>query len=203
MVPRCVPWCSHTGQLFILPQPVMSWTASTPSDGGRAHSGTQRTANRPETRSGPAFAPGSLFSKDMTTSGTDGLDRLFAAHPRLRVAWDALQVYGERSPRRPRRSSTLRRPLRNRSDSRVPHHRGHHPQLVRRDPELVRRNPELAPQPPFRRQPNPPCFTNPQNYAARGPNMNPTTNQPDHNPTIREPTAHLASKGGRVRPNSP
>ena len=81
-------------------------------------------------------------------------------------------------------------PLRNRPDSRVPQHRGHHPQLVRR-------NPQLAPQPPFQRtprrhqQPNP----NPPQNRPRlhkppklrrprtPPNMNPTTNQPDHNPT--------------------
>ena len=89
------------------------------------------------------------------------------------------------------RSTTLRRPLRNRPDSRVPQHRRHHPQLGRR-------NPQLAPQPPFQRtprrhqQPNP----NPPQNRPRlhqppklrrprtPPNMNPTTNQPDHNPTI-------------------
>ena len=47
---------------------------------GRAHSDTQRTATPPTARSG---------------TEQRRLDRLFAAHPRLRVAWDALQeLYG-------------------------------------------------------------------------------------------------------------
>ncbi len=114
-----------------------------------------------------------------------------ASSGRLGRSTRALQpLSGRRPPRRPRRSPTLRRPLRNRPDSRVPQHRGHHPQLVRR-------NPQLAPQPPFQRtprrhqQPNPnppqnrPWLHKPPKLRRprTPPNMNPTTNQPDHNPT--------------------
>ena len=57
----------------------------------RAHSGTQRTATPPtarcETRlpSGPAFAPGSLFSKDMTTSLEPNRDASTGYSPLIRV----------------------------------------------------------------------------------------------------------------------
>ena len=53
---------------------------------------------------------------------------------------------GQRSPRRPRSPPTFRGPVRQRADTRVPRHRGHHPQLDRR-------NPRLAPRSPFQRTP--------------------------------------------------
>ena len=55
-------------------------------------------------------------------------------------------VRGQRSPRRPRSPRPFRGPLQQRTDTRVPRHRGHHPQLDRRDPRL-------APRSPFQRTP--------------------------------------------------
>ncbi len=66
---------------------------------GRAHSGTQRTATPPtaqrETRlpSGPAFAPGSLFSKDMTTSPEPNRDASTGYSPLIRVYGSAGTLY--------------------------------------------------------------------------------------------------------------
>ena len=94
----------------------------------------------------------------LTPADQRRLQRLFAAHPRLKVAWDALQeLYGLyeandlqgalESPR------PFRGPLQHRSHSRVPRHRGHHPQLDRRNPQLaprqmVQRTPRRHQQPP-------------------------------------------------------
>ena len=170
---------------------------------GRTDPGTPRTATPPTPRSetglrtGPVPRPvlsaetkrpshpcrptTSPASVRCSSPSQSGLGRLTGA---LRP------VRGQRSPRRPGSPRPFRGPLQQRTDSRVPRHRGHHPQLGRR-------NPELAPQPPFQRtprrhqQPNP----NPPQNRPRlhkppklrrprtPPNMNPTTNQPDHNPT--------------------
>ncbi len=169
----------------------------------RTDPGTQRTATPPtarcETRLRTGPVPRPVRSPEKTRppyrlgpeTPRPAIRRPSASSGRLGRSTRALQpLSGRRPPRRPRRSPTLRRPLRNRPDSRVPQHRGHHPQLVRR-------NPQLAPQPPFQRtprrhqQPNP----NPPQNRPRlhkppklrrprtPPNMNPTTNQPDHNPT--------------------
>ena len=136
------------------------------------------TQKRPPHHRGPE-TPRTAIRRSSASSG--GLGRSTRA---LRP------LSGQRPPRRPRRSPTLLRPLRNRPDSRVPQHRGHHI-------ELVTRNPQLAPQPPFQRtprrhqqpDPNPPqnrprLHKPPKLRRPRTPpNMNPTTNQPDHNPT--------------------
>ena len=69
------------------------------------------------------------------------LDRLFAAHPRLKVAWDALQdPLPDLRSRRPRSrqpgASPLRGPLRQRTDPRIPRRGGQDHLLGRRDTRL-------------------------------------------------------------------
>ena len=89
----------------IFPEPVMSWTASTPSDGSLEGLTLVRRELQRRQPPGvkPAYEPDLLRARfcllkrhdHLTASDGKRLERLFAAHPRLRVAWDALQeLYG-------------------------------------------------------------------------------------------------------------
>ena len=98
-----VPQCEYRGhrRFPLLPGSYSSLSSPSPSCPGplprrpmvhpRAHSGTPGTATPPtarcETRlpSGPAFAPGSLFSKDMTTLLEPNRDASNGYSPLIRV----------------------------------------------------------------------------------------------------------------------
>ena len=107
----CAPWSPTvpipTGQLFIVifPGPVTSWTGSTPSDGSPKDSPwyEEKLQRRQPPGVKPAYEP-DLFrarfcllkrNDHLTPRDQRRLQRLFAVHPRLKVAWNALQeLYG-------------------------------------------------------------------------------------------------------------
>ena len=165
----------------------MSWTGSTPSDGSlegltlvrRELQRRQPPGVKPALRTGPVPRP-VLSSQTKRPSHRRGPETprpavrcSSASSGGLGRSTRALRpLSGQRSPRRPGSPRPLRRPLRNRPDSRVPQHRGHHI-------ELGRRNPELAPQPPFQRTPR----------RHQQPNPNPPQNRPRVHkpPKLRRP----------------
>ena len=91
----------------------MSWTASTPSAGSPKgslwYAENWRLRRRQPPGVKPAFEPDLFRARfyllrrngHLTAADRKRLERLFAAHPRLRVAWDALQeLYGLYEPYR-------------------------------------------------------------------------------------------------------
>ena len=176
-----------------------------PQISGRPH--MNRTCSEPDS---PSSAGGSSQRRPPGASGP-AVRRSSTAPYRLGRAPGALRAVRSRRPRRRRPSvGTVRRPLRHRTDPRIPRGRGHHhrlggtnpglPQLQTSNQRTHRRDQQLAPSPTPRRSR---VHQHRQFRSSRTPrNMTPHTDNSSRTPRFREASTDWQPTGALGIPMS-